>query len=285
MEAHTLPSLILSIDRHIQVKELHLQHLRSIQHKSQIQGIPPLPKTLPKCVPPPSPKAIRHVRMVLQKWKTKSNYGSKLNQIDKTRKGHPLNRTHGKEHSVSIQTRMFHKQDSQSEEKDLKLVAQVHGLRSNSPGAARKLRSIRRREYLNQTKTSRDADFKKKRAVLPPHPQLESSCKSFVSCMSPRIPNAEEYIERSNLINPWTVHEKFYFLRLYMQLGKDFQNIARHLTYKSTHDCVWLYYTQKLHLGISSLKKKKANGINISDEELMFIAARGVLKRGVRHDE
>lgn len=279
MTMQQLSMLVSSIDDEIHAKQLQLQYLQLV-HLPARHEIPPLPQSLPQFVPPPSSKTLSYVRRILDSRRASDRmkngmYRSSIGKVNKSHAGKNPWRSHVKQHRQA--TLAHHKDRILKEERDLQLVAQIHGLRPDSPGAARKLRAIRRREEtsckMNHTKGEMDS----KRATIPPQPLSSFNFNGFVSCMSPKIPNAKQYVQLSNIINPWTVNEKFYFLRLYVQYGKDFQNIAQQLTYKSVHDCVRLYYSQKLHFCLKELYKSVKSGEMISDEKIMTLASKGII--------
>lgn len=287
MEKQKLIILISSVENEIQKKESQIQHLRSIQRRPHIHDILPLPRSLPKPIPPPSTTALRFVRMFLQTRKRREQKYSKRTEIEKSRKSSYPQYAKWKAQSGDGRTTAFNSYEVIKEKRDLQLVSYIHGLRSNSPGAARKLRAIRRRQEISNSTRGSVLDFEKRRARIPPNPETESgrqACKRLVNCMSPRIVDVAKYVEMSNLINPWTVSEKFHFLKLYTRFGKDFGNIARHMTYKSVHDCVCFYYTQKLHLGLKGMMEKVEQKKTISDEYLMSIATTGVFACSLQND-
>lgn len=279
MTTQQLSMLVSSIENEIHEKQLQLQYLQSV-HPPPIHEIPPLPESLPQFVPPPSPKTLNYVRKVLESRSVGGQikngmYGKPICKVYKSHAGKNLWRAQAKQHRQA--KTKHHKDRILNEQRDLQLVAQIHGLRPNSPGAARKLRAIRRREEASRKMNHTKGDMESKRAKIPPHPSSTSNFNGFVSCMSPKTPDAKLYVQLSNIINPWTVNEKFHFLRFYLKYGKDFETIARHLTYKSVHDCVRLYYSQKLHFGLKELFENAKNGGMITDEQIMSFARKGTI--------
>lgn len=281
MTTQQLAILISTIDNEIHEKKSQLQHLQAVSTPPITENtITTLPKALPPFVPPPSLETICYVRKVLQSRRLRDkkknsrhdeSIGKVLNfQINK-------NMFH-KYQASRIQTRnAYQQQKSLNEERDLQLVAQIHGLRRHSHGVVRKLRAIRRKEELSRKGEDYKSAMESKRAIVPPLQSKNAKRNCFVSCMSPKVPDALRYVQLTSLINPWTISEKFHFLRLYLRYGKDFESIARNLTYKNVHGCVRFYYSQKLHFGLSGLLEFVQNSEIISDEELMELARKGVI--------
>lgn len=80
----------------------------------------------------------------------------------------------------------------------------------------------------------------------------------------------------SRLINPWTVHERFWFLKLFRKVGNDFQLIAEGLTYKCVREVVSFYYQNRFFLGLEKLRKgRRGRPRVVSDDELFSLAQMG----------
>lgn len=124
-------------------------------------------------------------------------------------------------------------------------------------------------DYKNATESTR--------ATVPIYDSRSTYCNSVMTCTSAKISDACQYVHLTSLINPSTITEKFHFLRLFLQNGKDFKIIAKQLTYKTVHHCVRFYYLQKLQFGLSALLERVQSGEVVSYEELMALARNGVL--------
>lgn len=70
-------------------------------------------------------------------------------------------------------------------------------------------------------------------------------------------PLAEHHAARS--VNPWQFEEKLVFLEKYITYSKNFRKIASFLEHKSSRDCSYFYYSNKLDLGLKQLAKDAAS--------------------------
>lgn len=283
MTTEELTILISTVDNEIHEKQLQLRRLQAV-------ALPPvtgktivaLPKALPPFVPPPSSETIYYVRKILQsrKLRDNKNHFRQAGSIGKGINSQIKKNIFHQCQASRVQTRIAHqKREALNEDSDLQLVAQIYGLRQYSQAVVRKLKAIRRKEELSRKQNENKAVMESKRATVPRYQPPSGYFNCFVSCMSPEIPDALHYVQLTSLINPWTIIEKFHFLRLYLRHGKDFKTIASLLTFKSVHDCVRLYYSHKLHFGLSGLLQTVKNGEVVSDEEIMALARKGVITK------
>lgn len=60
----------------------------------------------------------------------------------------------------------------------------------------------------------------------------------------------------SRAINPWRYEEKLIFLEKFLAYPKNFRKISSFLTHKSSRDCSYFYFTNKLNLGLKQLTKE-----------------------------
>lgn len=64
--------------------------------------------------------------------------------------------------------------------------------------------------------------------------------------------------QSSRAVNPWSFEERLIFLDKFAVYPKDFRKIASFLEHKSTQDCSYFYYLNKLDLGLKQLAKEAA---------------------------
>eukprot|EP00178_Gracilaria_changii_P027534 TRINITY_DN886_c0_g1_i1.p1 TRINITY_DN886_c0_g1~~TRINITY_DN886_c0_g1_i1.p1 ORF type:complete len:1234 (+),score=198.84 TRINITY_DN886_c0_g1_i1:228-3929(+) len=60
----------------------------------------------------------------------------------------------------------------------------------------------------------------------------------------------------SRAVNPWRFEEKLIFLDKFLAYPKNFRKISGFLAHKSSRDCSYFYYTNKLNLGLKQLVKE-----------------------------
>lgn len=84
---------------------------------------------------------------------------------------------------------------------------------------------------------------------------LQTMCISHLV----RDPAAELAENESNMMMRWTDSEKNIFLIKLLQIGKNFPKIAESLPNKTTSDCIYYYYREKINTGVKQLSKKNVS--------------------------
>ncbi|CAN8072086.1 unnamed protein product [Agarophyton chilense] len=77
-----------------------------------------------------------------------------------------------------------------------------------------------------------------------------------VPCTSVLVEDPLADFLASRAVNPWRFDEKLVFLDKFLAYPKNFRKISSFLTHKSSRDCSYFYYTNKLNLGLKQLVKE-----------------------------
>lgn len=113
-------------------------------------------------------------------------------------------------------------------------------------------------------------------ADVPIWDPLVASQQCAVLPCGPRDDDPMEAWYQHQLVNPWTVQERFSFIKLFRKLGNNFEAIAGGLTYKSVREVVSFYYQHMFSFRLDKLRSGRPGRPRVvTDAEILSLARMG----------